>query len=190
MSKTEMAILGLLAERSMHGYEIKQTVKDRWMDMWALISLPSIYNTLNRLAGKKYIEEHKEKIGKTPERNVYFISKHGKKYLTELVEKGLQSDKSPDSPFWLAVAFVDHTDKETAINAMNDRIDLLEKNHAELEKQRQKYKGSIPYNWYVLIENGLAFMQVEIKQIRSLIKQMNRERVQNATADSGNQFER
>ena len=66
MSKTALAILGLLSEQPMHGYEIKQTVKDRWMDMWALISLPSIYNTLNRLAEQKYINASKEKIGKTP----------------------------------------------------------------------------------------------------------------------------
>ncbi len=73
MSKTALAILGLLSEQPMHWYEIKQTVKDRWMDMWALISLPSIYNTLNRLAEQKYINASKEKIGKTPERNVFTI---------------------------------------------------------------------------------------------------------------------
>ena len=42
MLKTELAILGLLSEKPMHGYEINQTAKDRWMEIWALISIPSI----------------------------------------------------------------------------------------------------------------------------------------------------
>lgn len=173
MSKTALAILGLLAEQPMHGYEIKHTVKDRWMDMWAFISLPSIYNTLNRLAGKNYIIEHKEKIGKTPERNVYSISTKGRKYLIQLINKGLNSQKSSDLPFWLAVAFIQQADSKTALKALRNRIGFLEQSCILLEKQRQHYEGKIPFNWYVLMVCGLDHMQLEIKHINLIIESKN-----------------
>ncbi len=177
MSKTALAILGLLSEQPMHGYEIKQTVKDRWMDMWALISLPSIYNTLNRLAEQKYINASKEKIGKTPERNVFTISDKGRHFLVELVEKGLGTGKIKivdDLPFWLAVAFIHHTDTATALKALHGRVKSLEESCTILRDQHRDCWDTIPFNWQAIIVSGLEHMKLEIKHIQHMIEHLKK----------------
>ena len=169
MSKTELAILGLLSERPMHGYEIKQTIKDRWMDMWANIGLPSIYKTLSRLSENNSVIENKEKIGKTPERNVYSISDSGKECLVKLVLKGLQSTKPHELPFWLAFAFLENADNDTLLQALENRRTYLENSRRNLSEKREQIKDRIPYQWLTLMENGLDIMQLETTKIEKII---------------------
>lgn len=169
MSKTELAILGLLSERPMHGYEIKQTVKDRWMDMWAFISLPSIYNSLNRLSDEDYISEHKEKIGKTPERNVYSISEKGKERLVQLMNKGLAGIDYKELPFWLAFAFAEQAHIETLLDSLNKRLIHMQNCCDDLEKTRNLHKERMPYHWSILSEKGLESMKLEVRQLKKVI---------------------
>ena len=56
MNKNKLVVLGILAEQSMHGYQLDQTIKHRSMDMWAKINMASIYNTLITLEKEKLIK--------------------------------------------------------------------------------------------------------------------------------------
>ncbi len=177
MLKTELAILGLLSEKPMHGYEIKQTAKDRWMEIWALISIPSIYNTLNRLTEKNYLEVSKEKIGKAPVRNVYSLSDKGKQYLVKLVEQGLKSantKKIEDLPFWLAVAFIHFADSESATAALHGRITCLKESCEILKKEHQGEWNEIPFSWQTIIISGIEHMELEMKRIRYMIEHLKK----------------
>jgi DNA-binding PadR family transcriptional regulator len=176
MSKTALAILGLLSERPMHGYEIKTTIKERWMDMWANISMPSIYNTMNRLSEEKYIrEERKEKIGKIPQRHIFTLTEEGKEYLKELVEKGLTS--SSDNPhvkgtFWLSLVFMQFAEPKIAKNALEKMVKVLENSLTTLEgekKEVEKYNDEIPIQWYAIMYAGIDSLKIEVKYLKYVL---------------------
>lgn len=176
MSKTALAILGLLSERPMHGYEIKTTIKERWMDMWANVSMPSIYNTLNRLSDEEHIVvERKEKIGKIPQRYIYNLTDSGKRHLKELVEKGLST--GVDNPhvkgtFWLSLVFVQFADPYIAKNALDNMIKVLKDSLVTLEENKnevEKYESEIPIQWFAIMYAGIDSMKVEIKYLQYVL---------------------
>jgi len=176
MSKTALAILGLLSERPMHGYEIKTTIKERWMDMWASVSVPSIYNTLNRLADDEHIiEERKEKIGKVPQRYIYNLTDSGKGYLKELVEKGLTN--SADNPhikgtFWLSLVFMQFADPDLAKNALDKMIKVLKNSLLSLQEDKkdvEKHEGKIPIQWLAIMYAGIDSLKIEIKYLQYVL---------------------
>ena len=172
MSKNELAILGLLNEKPMHGYQINQEIKEREMDHWAKIALPSIYNAMTKLEKSGMVRMETEKVGKMPERRVYHITPQGKTKLADLVEKFLMRMEEPAMPFYLGVAFICGLPKERALAALNKRTELLTQHLFHLKQIHDECKGRIPFNWFMIIENGLKHMSVEQKLIQRLIEEI------------------
>jgi DNA-binding PadR family transcriptional regulator len=56
ISNMEIAVLGLICEKPMHGYEIEKTIEERNMRYWTEISFPSIYKVLQKLENKELIK--------------------------------------------------------------------------------------------------------------------------------------
>jgi DNA-binding PadR family transcriptional regulator len=56
LTNTELAILGLVAERPKHGYQIEQDIAGRGMREWTEIGFSSIYYVLNKLEAAGWLE--------------------------------------------------------------------------------------------------------------------------------------
>jgi DNA-binding PadR family transcriptional regulator len=169
MSKNEIAILGLLAECPMHGYQIHQQIKEREMDYWAKIKLPSIYSTLTRLEEQGLITSGKEKVGNTPERTVYSLTPAGREQLSEAVQFFLREDNHPEWLFGLGVAFICGAPREKVLEALQLRKENLEKHFDSLTKEVVNYKDKIPFNWYMLVESAQKHIQLELEWLNELI---------------------
>jgi DNA-binding PadR family transcriptional regulator len=169
MSKSEIAILGLLAECPMHGYQIHQQIKEREMDYWAKIKLPSIYSTLTRLEEQSLITSGKEKVGNTPERTVYSLTPAGREQLGEQVLAFLREDDHPEWLFGLGVAFICGASREKVLEALQLRRQNLEKHFEALAQEAANYKDKIPFNWYMLIEHAQKHKQLELDWLDQLI---------------------
>ncbi len=174
MSKNEIAILGLLAECPMHGYQIHQQIKEREMDYWAKIKLPSIYSTLTRLVEQGLITSGKEKVGNTPERTVYSLTLVGREELSEMVQGFLSDDDHPEWLFGLGVAFICGAPREKVLEALQLRRKNLEKHQEALTQEAVNYKEKIPFNWYMLIEHALKNLQLELDWLDQLTDMVQR----------------
>jgi len=181
MSKNEITVLGLLAEKPMYGYEIHQEIKRREMDYWAKIKLPSIYNTLTRLEEQNYIQAGKEKVGKMPERNVYSITSSGRDKLKELVLDFLRDEDHPEWNFGVGVAFIFGAPREIVLETLQHRRESVNKCLADLEQEKEEYRGKIPFNWSMLIEHGQKHMQLDLDWLNGLIEKIKT--TDNWTAD-------
>jgi DNA-binding PadR family transcriptional regulator len=181
MSKNELAVLGLLNEKPMYGYEIHQEIKRREMDYWAKIKLPSIYNTLTRLEEQRYIQAGKEKVGKMPERTVYAITPAGQEKLKELVINFLRDEDHPEWNFGVGVAFIFGAPRDVVLETLQQRRESVNKCIADLRQEKEDYQGKIPFNWIMLIEHGQKHMQLELDWLNSLIEKIKT--TDNWTAD-------
>ncbi len=175
MSKSEITILGLLAEGPKHGYQIHQDIKRREMDYWAKIKLASIYTTLTRLEEKKLIKSEKEKVGNTPERTVYSLTAEGRDRLSEMVEHFLREDDRPEWLLGLGVAFITGAPRERVLAVLQERREHLKTCGVDLQDHLIKLKGEVPFNWYMLIENAHKHMQLEMEWLEQLIAQVQTE---------------
>jgi DNA-binding PadR family transcriptional regulator len=174
MSKNEIAILGLLAECPMHGYQIHQQIKEREMDYWAKIKLPSIYSTLTRLEEQGLITSGKEKVGNTPERTVYSLTPNGREQLSEQVQAFLREDNHPEWLFGLGVAFICGASREKVLEALQLRKQNIEKHVQALAEEATNYKDKIPFNWMMLIEHALKHMRLDLDWLNELIESVQK----------------
>ena len=171
MNKNRITILGLLLEKPMYGYEIKGEIQKRGMDHWAKISLPSIYNALNKLEEEELIKVEKEKVGKMPERNIYHITEEGKKEFAFMVEKSVVQFTGVDYPLMLGVYFIPGLEKERALSACEKRMGSLKeiishfKKEIELEKEM-----NLPAHIPLMSEFGLKCYSAEKEFLIDLIK--------------------
>jgi len=120
----ELAILGLLKERAMHGYQLKKRLADTLGGFWR-VSYGSLYPALKRLQREEAVEMifPREQVGRR--KNVYRITEKGEALFVELLERAGQ-DASEDSGFSVRFAFFQYLKPET-------RIRLLERRRAFLE---------------------------------------------------------
>jgi len=163
-------------EKPMYGYEIKSEIKKRGMDSWAKLSLPSIYNTLTRLEEKGFIKVEKEKVGKTPERNIYHITEKGKKELAHLVEENIVNFETVDYPFMLGAFFIKGLKKDKAVNALKKRKIILNKQIKHLKREIESQKNlNIPLFLSAMIEFGHNCLKEERKFVQKLIKMLKDE---------------
>lgn len=79
----ELALLTLLSQKDMYGYEICHQLKEKSNDLY-YVTEGSLYPVLYRLIEKGCITDYSEKVGKRRTRVYYHIEKEGFEYLNEI----------------------------------------------------------------------------------------------------------
>lgn len=79
----ELALLSLLRQKDMYGYEICQHLKEKSQDKY-IVTEGSLYPVLYRLIERGCITDRSEKVGKRRTRVYYHIEPKGIDYLEEI----------------------------------------------------------------------------------------------------------
>ena len=87
LTTPDLVILSLLAERSMHGYEVNATLENRNIRDWAPVSRPQIYYSLDKLTKLGLIRVGADESPATgPERRVFETTATGRDRLADALE--------------------------------------------------------------------------------------------------------
>ncbi|GIU98913.1 MAG: PadR family transcriptional regulator [Actinomycetota bacterium] len=131
----ELAILGLLKERSMHGYELSKRLTDTLGGFWR-VSYGSLYPTLKRLEREGAVEQvfSGETVGRR--KNVYRITPAGEAMFLRLLEESGHDSSAEDTRFRVRLAFFRYL-------APDARIRLLERRRAHLEERLSSIQASL-----------------------------------------------
>jgi len=131
----EIAVLGLLKERSMHGYQLSKQLSDTLGGFWR-VSYGSLYPTLRRLEKQGAVEQvfAKEEVGRR--KNVYRITAKGETLFDSLILETGAQESSEDNKFRVRLRFFKYLKPES-------RIRLLERRRAYLEERLQQIQESI-----------------------------------------------
>jgi DNA-binding PadR family transcriptional regulator len=73
----EYVLLGFLALRPSHGYEIHQSIRNQLRHVWRL-SLSQVYNVLSRLESQGFVEGELKPQEKRPDRTLFHITSKGR----------------------------------------------------------------------------------------------------------------
>jgi len=137
----ELAILGLLQEAPMHGYELRKELGTKLGPLRAAISYGTLYPTLRRLQGAGWITEAGESPpsgGEVPAltsrrgRIVYEITAEGKERFAELLAQ-VGPETYDDPGFGVHFAFFARTDRAT-------RLRILEGRRRRVEERREGFR--------------------------------------------------
>ena len=121
----ELAILGLLKERSMHGYQLSKRLTDSLGGLWR-VSYGSLYPTLKRLERQGAVEQvfDSQEVGRR--KNVYRITERGEAMFRDLLEEAGPDAAGEENRFRVRMAFFKYLSPETRVRVLERRRSFLE----------------------------------------------------------------
>jgi DNA-binding PadR family transcriptional regulator len=166
----ELAILGLLKEQPMHGYQLSRELGESLGGFWR-VSYGSLYPSLRRLEKEGAVESvpsDEERGGRR--KNVYRITEKGEKVFFELLQETPHDNSTEDTRFRVRLAFFKYLPPET-------RIRLLERRRASLEDRLSTIKDSLRATrervddyTLALMEHGQSATESDIAWLDGLIQ--------------------
>lgn len=164
----ELAILGLLKERSMHGYQLSKRLTDALGGFWR-VSYGSLYPTLKRLEREGAVEQVFDEVAVGRRKNVYRITENGEALFLELLEETGHDTTTEDTRFRVRLAFFKYL-------APDARIRLLERRRSHLEDRLSTIKASLSttrerFDTYTLslMQHGRDTTEQDIAWLNGLI---------------------
>ncbi|HYX80245.1 MAG TPA: PadR family transcriptional regulator [Actinomycetota bacterium] len=165
----ELAILGLLKERSMHGYQLSKRLTDTLGGFWR-VSYGSLYPTLKRLERRGAVERvfDAQEVGRR--KNVYRITAGGDQLFRQLLDEAGTDASTEENRFRVRLAFFKYLAPET-------RIRLLERRRAYLEERLETIRSSLAatagssFDTYTLslMQHGRETTEQDIAWLNGLI---------------------
>jgi DNA-binding PadR family transcriptional regulator len=167
----EIAVLGLLNESPMHGYELRKRLASL-LGTFRAFSYGSLYPTLRRLSEAGWISEEESLEGAARSRRgkrVYRLTAEGKEHLAELLAD-VGPDAFDDEGFGARLAFFAQTRSDI-------RLQILEGRRRRVEEQREGLRSALTrtgqrLDRYTreLHEHGLESVDREVRWLTELIE--------------------
>jgi DNA-binding PadR family transcriptional regulator len=182
MTMLELAILGILHESPMHGYELRKQLATKLGTLRAAISYGSLYPSLRRLQAAGWIAEgagDEPGIGPTDEsdippmtsrrgRVVYKITAEGKERFQELLaQAGPETFEDPG--FGVHFAFFARTDQATRLRILEGRRRKVEERREGLRDVLGRAAERLDAYTLELQRHGLEACEREVRWLEELI---------------------
>jgi DNA-binding PadR family transcriptional regulator len=164
----ELAILGLLKERSMHGYQLKKRLSETLGPFWQ-VSYGSLYPALKRLQREGAVEMvfPREEVGRR--KNVYRLTDHGEEVFAELLaETG--HDTSDDNGFRVRLAFFRYLKPETRIGVLERRRAVLTERLADLRGRVSAFRERADAYTLSLMRHGMDTTEHDLEWVNDMIR--------------------
>ncbi|CAN5255144.1 PadR family transcriptional regulator [soil metagenome] len=173
----ELAILGLLHESPLHGYELRQRLKAT-LGTFRAFSYGSLYPTLRRMKDAGWIAEDEgnaEIVAGAPPltgrrgKVVYKLTADGKERLAELLAEAGPSAWE-DETFGVHFAFFGQTDPEVRVRILEGRRTRLEERREGVRTSLARTRSRLDRYTLQLQEHGLESVEREVRWLTELIE--------------------
>ena len=173
----ELAILGLLQESAMHGYELRKELATKLGAIRAAISYGTLYPTLRRLQSAGWITEAGESAPGSDEvppltsrrgRVVYKITAEGKERFAELLAQA-GPETFDDPGFGVHFAFFSRTDRATRLRILEGRRRRVEERREGLRDVLSRAAERLDAYTLELQRHGLDACEREVRWLEELI---------------------
>jgi DNA-binding PadR family transcriptional regulator len=172
----ELAILGLLKERSMHGYQLKKRLSESLGPFWP-VSYGSLYPALKRLQRQGSVENVFPRAEVGRRKNVYRITEDGERLFAQMVES--PDPGTDDNSFRVRLTFFRHLKPETRIGVMERRRAILTERLKDLKERFVAYREAVDSYTLSLMRHGMDTTEHDIRWLDDMIMAERR------TTDSG-----
>lgn len=171
LSNAELIILSLINEKPTYPYEIEKQIAARRMRHWVKIGIASIYQVLERLHRKGYVEFEMEREGKAPERKRYSITEAGQAKLKESVKNLLVQTEWYYIDLNVAIEGSDILEPEELKKCLTQRLEKARRSLAALEQnylqqKEQNLKGG------AIARNVMLFREAEVRFLEELLAEL------------------
>ena len=166
LSNAELMLMQLIFESpNKTGYEINNWVKKLGYNKWAGVGKTSVYNGLNKLISKEYLNSHinANKTGKGPLPTCYNITERGSEILKQDMLETIQTARERDQRFDLTVSAIHLLQNTEIFEAFTNRKNFLNEEHDRLSTDYQEQKDCISDGGKLLYERMLMSLEADLK---------------------------
>jgi DNA-binding PadR family transcriptional regulator len=164
----ELAILGLLKERTMHGYQLKKRLSETLGPFWQ-VSYGSLYPALKRLQKQGTVEMvfPREDVGRR--KNVYRLTEQGELVFRELLaETG--HNPGDDNGFRVRLAFFRYLKPEMRIGVLERRRAVLMERLADLRGRVTSFRERADSYTLSLMRHGMDTTEHDLQWVNDMIR--------------------
>jgi DNA-binding PadR family transcriptional regulator len=173
----ELAVLGILIEAPMHGYELRKQLTTKLGAFRAAISYGSLYPTLRRLQADGFITEAADEATLAADmpmmttrrgRVVYAITAEGKERFADLLAQA-GPETFDDPAFGVHFAFFARTDRQTRLRILEGRRRRVEERREGLRDVLGRAAERLDAYTLELQRHGLEAAEREVRWLEELI---------------------
>ncbi|HEX9376160.1 MAG TPA: PadR family transcriptional regulator [Actinomycetota bacterium] len=169
----ELAILGLLKERSMHGYQLSKRLTDTLGAFWK-VSYGSLYPALKRLEREGAVEPVFDPDDVGRRKNVYRITAKGEALFAELLQEAAP-ESWEDNRFRVRLAFFRYLKPDTRLRLLEKRRAYLEDRLSDIKSSLKAYRERIDAYTMSLMRHGAETTEQDIAWLDGLIESERRQ---------------
>ncbi len=163
----DFAILGILTDGPLHGYELKRRLADSEHGFWT-VSFGSLYPALRRMEKHEFVSVS---AGET-RRKVYQLTPEGKAYFQELLEDPSAAEE--ERAFTLKLSFFRFLDPESRLGLLERRKAHLTNRLAEsrrgMKESATRTKRRMDAYTIALMRRSLSTTEADIAWLDELIE--------------------
>jgi DNA-binding PadR family transcriptional regulator len=166
----ELAVLGLLNESPMHGYELNKRLKGL-LGPFRAISYGTLYPCLSAMQTAGFItsDDSASEVGAgRRKKTTYKLTAEGKERLGEQLAEGGPSAWDDES-FGVRFAFFAQTDADTRLRILEGRRSRLEERQESATSSMTTTRGRIDRYTLELQRHGLESVEREVRWLNELI---------------------
>jgi DNA-binding PadR family transcriptional regulator len=166
----ELAILGLLKDRPMHGYQLSRELSDALGGLWR-VSYGSLYPTLRRLERQGQVEAvpgEDAPVGRR--KHVYRITAKGEQTFLGLLQETPHDNQTEDQRFRVRLAFFRYLPPETRLRLLERRRTHLQERLGTITDSLRTTRERADTYTVALMEHGRSATESDIAWVDGLIR--------------------
>jgi DNA-binding PadR family transcriptional regulator len=169
-----LAVLGVLAQRPMHRYEIATTIREQGKDGDMAVKWGSLYTVVGGLERRGLVEATgTDREGARPERTTYRITAAGRHEMADWTRELLASPEREPSRFAAGLSMLGALAPDEALALLRDRLGRLDARIAEQRAAVAGWTSTVPRLFLVEDEYGVAMLQAEADWLRALLAEFD-----------------
>ena len=165
-SNAELMLIQLIFQSpNKTGYEISKWVRKLGYNRWAGVGKTSVYNGLNKLISKEFVNAHinSNKIGKGPLPTCYAITEKGSEAMKQDMITTIQTARERDQRFDLTVSAIHLLSKIEITESFSIRKEFLNQEYDRLAADYERQKDCLHDGGKLLYERMLMSLENDLK---------------------------
>jgi DNA-binding PadR family transcriptional regulator len=163
------AILGLLSDGPMTGYEIKVCFRNMIRHFWN-VSDGQLYPTLKKMHEEGAISREVVQQDSTANKHLYSITDQGRRQFEKWVREPVTKFEELKEPFVTKVFFFHKLSKEEVLGQLRHQLELHYRILEEFRGIRESYEDRITAFQRIIGDIGLLYVEVRILWIARMIE--------------------
>lgn len=159
-------VLGLLATKDMHGYELKARFDRLTGGFWQL-NFGQVYTTLDRLEREGLVERTGEVLGHSSDRKIFRITGKGRSRLDEWIRLPVAQPRALRDDLFVRLLFCDRSSADPILRMIQRQRDVYQMEMRKLSKRKNELldaKASEPLTvTELLIDAALFHAEAELR---------------------------